>query len=270
MATLIGIIGCGNMGSALIEGIQKQAALRKKYHLMGSETDPNKRRDIQSKYRISVTQENQKLAQESEVILLAVKPQEIREVLKGITGQVGETKLILSIAAGIPTRLIEETLGGSPKVVRIMPNTPALVSEGISAIAPGRFAQKSDVKIAKEILSSVSEVVELEEKYLDAVTALSGSGPAYFAYWIKALVEQGIDEGLDPKVALRLAEQTAKGTAVLLQKTKLSPEELITRVASKGGTTEAALKVFEQNQVGETIKRAVKAATERSRELSRM
>lgn len=270
MATLIGIIGCGNMGSALIEGIQRQAALRKKYHLMGSETNADRRRDIQSKYRISVTQDNQKLAQESEIILLAVKPQEIREVLKGIAGQIRETKLILSIAAGIPTRLIEETLGGSPKVVRIMPNTPALVSEGISTIAPGRFAQKSDVKTAKEILSAVSEVIELEEKHLDAVTALSGSGPAYFAYWISALVEGAVAEGLSKEVALKLAEQTARGTAVLLQKTKLAPEELVTRVASKGGTTEAALKVFEQEQLAEIIKRAVKAAAERSRELSQM
>ncbi len=270
MATLIGIIGCGNMGSALIEGIQRQAALRKKYRLMVSDVDFFKRKKITSKYPIPVTEDNRQLAKESDILLLAVKPQEIRQVLVGIADQIDKSKFIISIAAGITTEVIEKILSSRVRVVRVMPNTPALVGEGISVIAGGRFAKRGDIHRTLEIFEAVGEVVQLKEKNLDAVTALSGSGPAYFAYWVGALVEQGIAEGLDPKVALKLAEQTAKGTAVLLQKTQLSPEELIARVASKGGTTEAALKVFEQEQVKEKIKRAIHAAAERSRELNKL
>lgn len=269
MATFIGIIGCGNMGTALIGGIQGNSALQKKYRLMASDVDPFKRKKIASKYHIPVTEDNRQLAEKSDILILAVKPQEIREVLVGMADQIDKSKFIISIAAGITTEVIERILSSKVRVVRVMPNTPALVGEGISVIAGGRFAKRGDIQRTLEIFKAVGEVVQLKEKNLDAVTALSGSGPAYFAYWIGALVEQGIAEGLDPKVALKLAEQTAKGTAVLLQKTQLSPEELIARVASKGGTTEAALRVFEQEQVKEKIKRAVHAAVERSRELNR-
>jgi pyrroline-5-carboxylate reductase len=267
MATLIGIIGCGNMGMALIGGIQGDSALQKKYRLMASDVDPFKRKKVASKYPISVTDDNHSLAEKSDILLLAVKPQEICQVLTEMADKIGKSKLIISIAAGITTEVIEKNLNSKIRVVRVMPNTPALVGEGISAIAGGRFAKRGDIHRTLEIFKAVGEVVQLKEKDLDAVTALSGCGPAYFAYWIGALVEQGIAEGLDPKVALKLAEQTAKGTAVLLRKTQLSLEELIARVASKGGTTEAALKVFDQENLKEKIKRAVHAAAERSREL---
>lgn len=268
MATLIGIIGCGNMGTALIGGIQGNSVLQKKYRLMASDVDPFKRKKIASKYHIPVTEDNRQLAEKSDILLLAVKPQEIREVLVRMADLIEKSKFIISIAAGMTTEVIEKNLNSKVRVVRVMPNTPALVGEGISAIAGGRFAKRGDIHRTLEIFKAVGEVVQLKEKDLDVVTALSGCGPAYFAYWIGALVEQGIAEGLDPKVALKLAEQTAKGTTILLQKTQLSPEELITRVASKGGTTEVALKIFEQEKLGETIKQAVRAAVARSRELS--
>ena len=268
MAIVIGIIGCGNMGTALIEGIQRSNLLRKKYRIIACEVDALKRKKVSSHYHITVTGDSQELTQKGEVILLAVKPQEMKDLLREIAPQIRATTLILSIAAGIPTQLIQAEIGRRVRVVRIMPNTPALVGEGVSAIAGGRFAKSADLRIAKEILGGVGTVIELQEKDLDAVTALSGSGPAYFAYWIQALVDGAVREGLPQEVALKLAEQTARGTAILLQKTALSPEELIGRVASKGGTTEAALQVFEQEEIKERIKRAVKAATARSRELS--
>jgi len=258
------------MGTAVIGGIQGNSTLQKKYRLMASDVDPFKRKKIASKYHIPVTEDNRQLAEKSDILLLAVKPQEIHQVLTEMADKIGKSKLIISIAAGMTTEVIEKTLNSKVRVVRVMPNTPALIGEGISAIAGGRFAKRGDIQRTLEIFKAVGEVVQLKEKDLDAVTALSGSGPAYFAYWIGALVEQGIAEGLDLKIALKLALATAKGTAMLLQKTQLSPEELITRVASKGGTTEAALKVFEQEQLKEKIKRAVHAAVERSRELSQM
>jgi pyrroline-5-carboxylate reductase len=243
---MIGIIGTGNMGMAIASRIKGSVLL----------SDKNK--------RIS---DNSTVARRSNTIILAVKPQDIGDVLKEIKSYVKE-KLIISIAAGVTTLSIEKVLG-RVRVIRVMPNMPAMVGKGISAITPGRFAKKSDLKIASGIFSKVGDVVEVKENMMDAVTAVSGSGPAYYFLFTHLLAKAGEASGLEKGLAMKLAKAVFIGTAETACSKELSMEEFVKKVASKGGTTEAALKVFKQEKLEAVIKKAVKAAAYRSKQLCR-
>ncbi len=210
--------------------------------------------------------DNITVARRSDIIILAVKPQDIGEVLKEIKPYVKE-KLIISIAAGVTTFSIEKALPGA-RVIRVMPNMPAMVGKGISAISCGRFATRRDLKITFRIFSNLGEIIEVKEKMMDAVTAVSGSGPAYYFLFTYLLAKAAEASGLKKSIALKLARATFIGAAEVIRSRKLSMEELVKKVASKGGTTEAALKVFKQEKLEAIIKKAVKHAAHRSNNLT--
>ena len=264
----IGVIGAGNMGRALINGLVTNSFPPS--HLVIVESDRQRGQAVRRRYHVGVASLPE-VARRCDVLILAVKPQDLRGVLlelrKALRAR-GKRMLVVSIAAGVQTISIERILGRVP-VVRVMPNLPATVGCGMAALAKGRFAASADLRVAKAIFRSVGEVVELPERDFDAVTALSGSGPAYFFLIFQALRDAGIHCGLPKGVARRLAIQTAKGSAALASQTDEELEKLIARVASKKGTTEAALTVFRRDGLTRILQRGVRAAVKRSRELSR-
>jgi len=234
---MIGIIGAGNMGMAIASRIKGKVLL----------SDKNR--------RIS---DNISVARRSDIIIIAVKPQDMVSVLNEIKPW-AKGKLIISIAAGVKTASIEKILG-KVSVIRVMPNMPAMVGSGISAVSRGRFAKAGDLKTASGIFSCLGEVVEVKEKMMGAVTAVSGSGPAYYFLFTRLLEKAAEASGLKKDLAMKLAKATFIGAAEVSRQKNLSMEQFIKKVASKGGTTEAALKVFKSRKLESIIKQAVKAA----------
>jgi pyrroline-5-carboxylate reductase len=264
----LGIIGTGNMGGAIIGGLIK-VGLLKPEKIFAFDVDDKKLDEFCQTHRINKCASNTEVVKQSDLILLSVKPQNMREVLEDIEPAVTDDKSFLTVAAGIPTVFIEGLLKKDIPVVRAMPNTPGLIGSGATAIAPGRLANEVDMKIAETIFSSIGIVVMAEEKDLDAVTALSGSGPAYFFLLIECLTKAGVAVGLSEEMAETLAKQTALGAAQLALNSDDTPAELRKKVTSKGGTTEAALNVFQDEKYEDIVKKAIKAATDRAGELSR-
>lgn len=249
----IAVIGAGNMGSAIIKGI------RKKYRITVSDIDQNKLRGLNIK-------DNRKAVKDVDIIVLAIKPQNMAPVLEEIKGIVKPSQLVISIAAGIKTRKIENRLGKIP-VVRVMPNMPLLVGMGIGALCRGRYAKYSHIKDAGRIFPGF--IFIKKESLMDAVTAISGSGPAYVYLFIESLIKSAVRLGLSKDDAETLVYQTLKGAIALLEKSGKPPEELRRQVTSPGGTTEAALKVFQKKGFSKIIEKAVNAACKRAKELSK-
>jgi len=263
----IGMIGCGNMGEAILSAILSNSIVSNRQVLV-SDIDSAKLDRIKGAYKVDVTFNNSIVAKSSECLILAVKPQEMDEALASVMEYLGEKKLLISVAAGVTIQRISSIVGKNIRIARVMPNMPALVRMGFSAIA---FSSNMDAKkadFAKKIFRSVGDVEEVEEKALDAVTAVSGSGPAYFYYLIETLISAGIKLGLKPDTARKAVIKTALGSVELLNRTKGSPGDLRRKVTSKGGTTEAALGVFKKMGLARIIEDGVKAARARSRELS--
>jgi pyrroline-5-carboxylate reductase len=235
---------------------------------------------MEETFGISTFDDNFKLFGKCDIVVLAVKPQQMDEMLGRITAQEGYTitdrKLVISIAAGIPTQKIENLLypplnedtRKKLPIIRVMPNTPAFVLAGMSGMSPNRTAMAEDTAVTETILGAVGKVIQFKEEELDAVTALSGSGPAYVFYLIESMIEGGINVGLDPEDATVLTMTTLSGAVKLLEERKQPPQTLRQNVTSPGGTTEAALKILEKNNVKQRIIDAIEAATRRSRELS--
>jgi len=275
----IGFIGAGNMGEAFVGAIIKSNILPPSM-IYVSDINEERLSVLRSSYGISVLNDNLKLFSICDIIVLAVKPQHIDQVLSQIAEQkdykIHNKKLIVSIAAGIPLRKIEDILytpldeKSSIKlpVIRVMPNTPALVLSGMAGMSANKHASNNDIKIVRSILEAMGKVIEFNEQDLDAVTALSGSGPAYVFYFIESMIEGGICVGLEPNDAATLTIATLKGAIRLMEELDESPELLRRKVTSPGGTTEAALKVLDKNQVKQSIIEAIAAAANRSKELS--
>ena len=264
----IGIIGCGNMGEALLSRLSN--IMEKSTSIMVSEFDAKRRDYIQSKYKVIVEIDNNEVVKFADVIILAIKPKDFENLLKTeVCCGVSKDKLLISIAAGITTKYIEDIVGKDIPVVRVMPNMAATIGEAISSISAGSAVSVEDMKLAKEIFSTIGDVAEVDEKMVDVVTAVSGSGPAYFFYLVESLIDAAIKSGLDKETAKKLVIKTALGSAKLLEILKEEPTTLRERVTSKGGTTEAALKIFESKKLKNIIKDAVGAAMKRSKELSR-
>ncbi|NQT90117.1 MAG: pyrroline-5-carboxylate reductase [Candidatus Omnitrophica bacterium] len=266
MNKTIAFIGCGNMGEALLRGLIGKGLFRKS-SIMASELSSSRRRYIKKTYRIKLTSSNKEAAAKSDIVILAVKPQNMQAVLKELEPVV-KKKLIISIAAGITTDFIKDKTGAK-RILRVMPNAPALIGCGITAISSARGVSRSDVGAADKIFSCVGEVVHLKESQMDAVTAVSGSGPAYFYLLMEAMMEAALACGLDKRTAEKLVLETAFGSALLQYNCSIHPSKLRKRVTSKGGTTEAALKVFEKRGFAGMVKAVVKAAAKRAKELSR-
>lgn len=201
-----------------------------------------------------------------QVVVLAVKPQDIRPALDQLSAILSADQVLVALVAGVPLVVYERALGAVP-VIRTMPNTPALIGEGITACAPGTHATSGHMALARAVLAAVGAVEEAPEQLLDAVTAVSGSGPAYAYLLAEAMIEEGVRQGLDAETALRLAARTIKGAGALMEVSDDSPTELRHKVTSPGGTTEAALAVMARGGFTSLVGEAIAAATERSKEL---
>lgn len=260
-------LGAGNMAEALVRGLLRGGVARAR-QLRVTDVRPERLTYFWKKYRVAGTDDNVEAVKSADVVVLAVKPQQLAEVLAQVAGHVSRKALVLSIAAGVRSGRIEKILGSTVPVVRAMPNTPALVGAGISAICGGRHARGAHLVLAETILGAVGRVVRVREADMDAVTAVSGSGPAYVFYFAEAILRAAAAMRLSSRIARVLVEETLRGAAVLLTQTGEDPAVLRERVTSKGGTTAAALAALEEANVGQAMERAVVAAQRRSRELS--
>ena len=261
----LAVLGGGRMGEALIGGLC--AADWDPGAIAVAEVDPERRRVLEERFpEVRVVPSAAWAVADAEVVVLAVKPQHVAEALASTEDALPADVLMLSLAAGVPILVVEQAAPGRP-VVRAMPNTAALVGHGAAALAAGRHATPAHLDTAEQILAAVGTVVRLPEEHLDAVTALSGSGPAYLFLLAEALVDAGVLVGLPRDVADGLVRQTLLGAATLLAGSDEQPEALRAAVTSPAGTTAAALRVLESSGVRAAFLDAVAAATQRSREL---
>ncbi|NCP02249.1 MAG: pyrroline-5-carboxylate reductase [Deltaproteobacteria bacterium] len=261
----IGFIGGGNMAEAIIKGLL-EAALPAEKILVAEPSDP-RRQHLTDAYGIPVTSENLDVIAQCEVVLLAVKPQIADEVIGGFAGNWRAESLLISILAGTSCAHIEKHFDGELRLVRVMPNTPALVGEGATAICRGHHASHEDVMLVRHLFETVGQVQLIDERQMDAVTGLSGSGPAYVYTIIEALADGGVREGLRRDIAHALAVQTVVGAALMVRETGEHPAILRDRVCSPGGTAITGVSTLEKNGLRTTLMEAVSAAAKRSREL---
>lgn len=261
----IGFVGAGNMAEALIRGLLRGHVEARQ--IGGSGPRPERLEELRTRYGIFTSPDNRALVEMADVVVLSVKPQIMRKVLDEISERLRPDALVISVAAGIPIAAIEGRLKPGARVVRAMPNTPALVDAGATAIARGEHATSDDLEVAKRIFDAVGVTVTLDEYQLDAVTGLSGSGPAYIFLILEALSDAGVKVGLSRRTAQLLAAQTVLGSAKLLIETNEHPGRLKDMVTSPGGTAIAGLHTLEAGGLRTTLIDAVEAATKRSHEL---
>jgi pyrroline-5-carboxylate reductase len=261
----IGFVGAGNMASALIEGLLHAGVLP--HRIAASDVKGDRLAHLNETKGIRTIRDNRALLRESEVVVLSVKPQVMDRVLTELGRDVTPSHLVISVAAGVPIEALEARLPAGSRVVRAMPNTPATVLAGATAIAAGAHASDGDLAVARELFEAVGRVVVLEETLLDAVTGLSGSGPAYIMLIIEALADGGVKVGLHRDTALLLAAQTVFGSAKLLLESGEHPGRLKDMVTSPGGTAIAGLHTLESGALRKTLIDAVEAATKRSVQL---
>jgi pyrroline-5-carboxylate reductase len=287
----LGFIGGGNMAEALARGLLEKRVFAPD-DLLVADVDPARRRKLARALRLETTADNRAVRDSSRAVLLAVKPQQIDEVMaelapatklesasvkpglvtrssRKVAKNSGSGPLFISIAAGIPLARLTGGLRTS-RVIRVMPNAPAMVAQGMAGLVSAEGASKADEAFALKIFRSVGDAIALtDESLLDAVTALSGSGPAYFYLFVKALADAAVSEGLPAAIAQRMALQTMRGAEENMRRSALDTAELIRIVASPGGTTEAALRKFAETGFSDIVAEAIHAAAERSRELGR-
>ncbi|MBI4793736.1 MAG: pyrroline-5-carboxylate reductase [Deltaproteobacteria bacterium] len=264
----IGFLGGGRMAEALIKGIL-QAGLTESSRVVAVDPDQGRRKILDESFSISTGKSHSILA-DCAIIVLAVKPQIMGKLLTECAEWLDSRHLVISIAAGIPVSFIEERLAAGCRVIRVMPNTPALIQEGASAISAGSGATPEDMEIAGRIFSAIGKSIVLPETYLDAVTGLSGSGPAYVFQFIDALVDAGVKVGLSRQDAELLVLQTILGSVKLAMETGMHPAQLKAMVTSPGGTTIAGLHELEKAGFKAGVMTAVEAATKRSEELGKL
>ena len=262
----IGFIGAGKMAEAIIVSLIR-SKIMVPHQIFASDINDERRKLLKKQYGINTYSNNSAIPGIGEILFLCVKPQQLMEILDEISPKITGKHLIVSIVAGKKISLIQSRLREA-RVIRVMPNIACLVGEGMSAFCAGRTATESDTRTVARLLSCFGKVLELPENCFDAVTAISGSGPAFFAYFLKAITEAGIKEGLNKKDALLLAEQTMLGTSKLLIQNNIEPEKLIESVSSAKGTTEAGLEVLDSSQLSTIVHDMIRAAAKRSKELS--
>jgi len=267
LAFRLGLIGGGNMAEAIVRGILASGGLRPR-DIRVSDPLPERRNLFAQLMRVKTCQDNCELAAASDVIILAVKPQVIDQVMAEIGPLLGPKILLVSIAAGTTIGKLASHCAEGTRIIRTMPNTPMLVGRGMVAMSLGQGANQVDADLARHLLAASATVIELPEEKMDAVTAVSGSGPAYFFLLVEALISAGQQVGLSHQEAVQLAETTFAGAAELLASGDVEAAELRRRVTSPGGTTEAAIKSFTADQLTEIVAKAVAAACARSRELA--
>ncbi|HVX15222.1 MAG TPA: pyrroline-5-carboxylate reductase [Pirellulales bacterium] len=263
-----GFIGAGRMATALAAGFVDRG-LAMPNQLIASDPSPAAAEQFQRSTGGRVVRDNLEVAAHADQLFLAIKPQQMADVLGQLAGRLNERNLVVSVAAGIPLSTISQMLGPGPRLVRVMPNTPCLIGQGASAYCLGPGATADDGQLVGKLLEAVGRAFEVPEKLLDAVTGLSGSGPAFVYLMIEALSDGGVRMGLPRDVALALAAQTVRGAAELVLSSAQHPAVLKDQVASPGGTTIAGLQVLETGAVRGALMAAVEAATRRSAELAK-
>ena len=257
----IGILGGGNMGTAIISRVFKQ------YSLAVCEKDSGRARDLKKKFKAAVL-DPKALIQKSDIIILAVKPQDMEGVLAEIKIFLDKKNIFfISIAAGLTTGFFEKRLGAGSRVIRAMPNMPAQIGEGVTALCKGRFASGKDLKTAEKIFAGIGETVIVDEDLMDSVTAVSGSGPAYVFLFVECFLKAAEGLGLEKTTAQKLVAATLRGSVDLLLRSKEEAADLRAKVTSKGGTTQAAMDVFLRHNIEKTFVQAVAAAKKRAGEL---
>ncbi len=264
----LGFIGAGNMAWAIACGVVK-AGLYDGSELIGSDIAAERRELFDEKLKAAVVDDNRQIVEEAQTVILAVKPQQARQVLEPLAGLAGAGQLIVSIMAGASTASVEGILGANVAVVRAMPNLALSVGAGMTAICPGARASDQNVGLVEKLFRACGQTVLVDEEQMHAVTAVSGSGPAYFFYFVEAMIKAAKEAGLSAEQAKLLAKQTCLGAARTLLARPEEPAELRRQVTSKGGTTEAALEIMDEAKLGEIIRRAVLAGAKRSAELGK-
>ena len=264
---VLGVIGCGNMAYALVKGLK--AAGSGFEATVGFDISPARLELFQRELAVEPVSSNEEVVKRADVVLLAVKPAQVRQVLSEIKDQLTVNKLLVSIAAGVSTACIEEMIEQGVPVVRVMPNTPCLVGQGFSAVAAGRAASVEDEEVVAEMLAAVGEVCRVPESYMDGVTALAGSGPAYIYLVAEAMTDAGVEVGLPRDLARTMALKTMVGAVAMMEITGRHPAVLREEVTSPGGTTIAGLRELEENGLRRAFFRAIRRAFERSVELGR-
>ncbi|MBI4743305.1 MAG: pyrroline-5-carboxylate reductase [Actinobacteria bacterium] len=268
MFNKIALIGCGQMGGALIKGMVHSKAAAPG-QIVVSDLDKEKIEKLKDELKINIAENNCEAVSRAEVIFLAVKPQQIESVLNEIKTNIDENKIIISIAAGISSNAVEEMLDNKIPVVRVMPNSPALVGKGVYVISLGKFAGEKEKELAEKIFSSTGKVIFINESLQNEAMALSGCGPAYFYLFVEHLINAGTANGLPEDVASSLAIETLVGAGKMLTETGKSPADLRKMVTSPGGTTLAALEIFEKKEFSLTVREAVDAAIKRAIEIGK-
>jgi pyrroline-5-carboxylate reductase len=263
----IAILGAGRIGEALLSGLLS-SGWRKPEEIAATSRRPERVEQLRERFGVAATTSNPEAVSGAAVVVISVKPQDLDELLGEIGGLIAADQTVLTIAAAIPTATIERQLGTGVPVVRAMPNTPSTVHEGIAGLAPGAHAEEEHLALAEEVLSHLGAVVRVPESMMDAVTAVSGSGPAYFALLAEAMIEAGILLGLPRETSTQLVVQTMLGTAKQLRDDKMHPVELREMVTSPGGTTIAAIHELEQAGVRAAFLNAIQAAMRRAKELA--
>jgi len=262
----IAFLGTGNMAEALIKGLLRAGTARPE-QITATFRRQERLEEFRKSYPVALTLDNVAAAKGAEVVVLSVKPQAMRKLLVQIAPAIDHTQLVISIAAGVPIEALEQKLGAGARIVRAMPNTPSLVGAGACALSGGEHATQEDLEVASSIFSAVGITTVVDESLMDAVTGLSGSGPAYVFLVIEALSDAGVKVGLPRYTALKLAAQTLLGSAKLLIETGAHPGHLKDQVTSPGGTAIAGLHTLEAGGLRTTLMNAVEAATKRAREL---
>lgn len=264
----IGFIGCGKMASAIIGGVIASNYLPKE-NIMAAEISEEKAAEKSKELGIKVITDNNELVNSVDVVFVATTPNFVEGVLNGIKSSVTKDKLVVSIAAGVTTRFIESILGSDKRVVRVMPNTPALVLEGMSGVAGGTTASEEDVQAVVELLSNIGKAIEVTEDQLDIVTAISGSGPAFYYKVINDIARAGEKMGMDYEKALTLSIQTAIGSAKMLLSSDKSAEDLIASVATKGGCTRVGVDYMEEVDTADMFYNLIEKTAEKAHALGK-
>lgn len=260
----VGVIGCGNMGSAIVSGLVKHKIVAPQ-KIFVSDLSIKKAKKLSKKFHVKILHDNATLMARSKVVIIAVKPQKLVALAKTIKARVKKSHLVISILAGVPKKSVKHLLGDKCQVVRAMPNLPAVVGEGVTALTGDR----ASISVAKKIFSGCGRTVVINEKFFDLVTAVSGSGPAYFYLLMEILEKRAVKIGLRKNEAALLVKQSAYGSALLARESALSAFELRKQVTSKGGTTEAALKVMKKAGFESIVSKALDSAVKRAKKLKK-
>ncbi|MDT7043969.1 pyrroline-5-carboxylate reductase [Candidatus Nitronereus thalassa] len=265
----IAIIGAGNIAEALVSGLLKKRVVQPS-QIFATDVSESRLKHFKTQYGVRVGSDNAQAAKWCDILILAVKPQVIDEVVVGLKLPARSNPLVLSVAAGVPIERIQSKLRSTKHIIRVMPNTPSIVLEGATALAGGPGVSSQELEIGKSIFEAVGKVVVVEETHIDTITGLSGGGPAYVYVFIEALADGGVKMGLPREVAQLLAAQTVLGAAKMVLESGEHPGALKDRVASPGGTTIAGLHSLEEGKLRGTVINAVQSATLRSRKLGKL